>query len=128
MKSQEAVTPPKSLLGDALRYSRNQWQALRRYTEDGRLPIDNGRSERALRQIALGRKNWLFAGSDEGGHRAAALYTILETCKRNRIDPYPYLRDLLEQIPTCPPDRVAELTPLAWARRRQEQRAAAAGG
>lgn len=127
MKLQEAVTPPKSALGEALRYSRNQWHALRRYTEDGRLPIDNGRSERALRQVALGRKNWLFAGSDEGGHRAAALYTILETCKRNRIDPFAYLRDLLERIPTCPPDQVAELTPPAWAQRQQAQKAAAAG-
>jgi hypothetical protein len=127
MKDQEAVTPPKSLLGDALRYSRNQWQALRRYTENGRLPIDNGRSERALRQVALGRKNWLFAGSDEGGHRAAALYSILETCKRNRIEPFAYLRDLLAQIPTCPTERIAEITPLAWAHRRQELAAVAAG-
>jgi transposase len=128
MKIQEAVTPPKSLLGDALRYSRNQWQALRRYTEDGRLPIDNGRSERALRQIALGRNNWLFAGSDEGGRRAAALYTIFETCKRNRIEPFAYLRDLLAQIPTWPAERIAELTPLAWAKRRQAQLAAATAG
>jgi len=128
MTLQEAVTPPKSLLGEALRYSRNQWQALRRYTEDGRLPIDNGRSERALRQVALGRKNWLFAGSDEGGHRAAALYTILETCKRNGIEPFAYLRDLLEQIPTCPPDQAAELAPLAWARRRRAKVTAAAAG
>lgn len=125
MKVQEAVTPPKSLLGDALRYSRNQWQALRRYTEDGRLPIDNGRSERALRQVALGRKNWLFAGNDEGGHRAAALYTIFETCKRNGIEPFAYLRDLLALIPTWPADRIAELTPLAWEKRRQAQLAAA---
>jgi hypothetical protein len=127
MKIQEAVTPPKSLLGDALRYSRNQWQALRRYTEDGRLPIDNGRSERALRQVALGRKNWMFAGSDEGGRRAAVLYSILETCKRNRIEPFAYLRDLLAQIPTWPADRIAELTPLGWAQHRQAQLAAASG-
>lgn len=128
MKQQELVTPPKSPLGDALRYTRNQWRALRRYTEDGRLPIDNGRSERALRQVALGRKNWLFAGSDEGGHRAAALYTLIETAKRLRLDPYPYLRDLLAQLPTCPPDRLDELTPRAWQRQQEAQSLAAAAG
>jgi hypothetical protein len=128
MDQQEAVTPPKSSLGEALRYARNQWQALRRYTEDGRLPIDNGRSERALRQVALGRKNWLFAGSDEGARRAAALYTLIETCKRNRLDPFGYLCDLLEQAPTCSPDQLAELTPLAWAQQRQTLPAVAAAG
>jgi transposase len=128
MEQQEAVTPPKSSLGDALRYTRNQWQALRRYTEDGRLPIDNGRSERALRQVALGRKNWLFAGSHEGGRRAAALYTLIESAKRLRLDPYPYLRDLLAQLPACPPEQIGELTPLAWHQRQKAQQLAAAAG
>jgi transposase len=128
MVQQEAITPPKSPLGEALRYARNQWLALRRYTEDGRLPIDNGRSERTLRQVALGRKNWLFAGSDEGARRAAALYTLIETCKRNRIDPFAYLRDLLERAPACSTDQLAELTPLAWARQRQALAATAAAG
>jgi hypothetical protein len=93
----------KSQLGEALRYARNQWQNLCRYTEDGRLPIDNGRSERALRQVALGRKKWLFAGSDEGARLAAALYTLIESCKRNRLAPFGYLRDLLERPPPARP-------------------------
>ena len=107
-------TLPKSPLGKAFTYYQNQRQALRRFLEDGRLPIDNGRSERAIRIVAIGRKNWMFAGSDEGGKRAAALYSLIATCKHNKIDPYRYLADIFQQLPTHPADRIAELTPLAW--------------
>ena len=78
---------PKSTLGKAVTYARNQWEALRRYTEDGRLTIDNNVSERTLRHQAIGRKNWLFLGSEASGPRAAVLYTILAGAKRHRIEP-----------------------------------------
>jgi len=114
---------PKSPAGDAIRYTRNQWQALRRYTEDGRLEIDNGRSERGLRLIALGRRNWLFAGSPEGGRRAASLYTLTGTCMLHGIDPETYLRDLFRELPAHPVSRIHEWTPLAWAARQPQAQA-----
>ena len=91
-----------------------QWKALSRYAETGDLPIDNGRSERALRTVAVGRKNRMFAGSDQGARRAATIYSLLATCRRLEIDSFAYLRDLLERLPTHPPDDIAALTPLAW--------------
>ena len=89
---------PKSSLAKAVTYARNQWEALRRYTEDGRLTIDNNVSERTLRHQALGRKNWLFLGSEAAGPRAAVLYTILAGAKRHRIEPRIYVRDLLLRL------------------------------
>jgi hypothetical protein len=86
---------PKSTMSKAVNYARNQWQALRRYTEDGRLTIDNNVSERTLRHQAIGRKNYLFLGSEAAGPRAAVLYTILAGAKRHRIEPWCYVRDLL---------------------------------
>ena len=89
---------PKSALGKAVTYARNQWQALRRYTEDGRLTIDNSVSERTLRHQAIGRKNWLFLGSRNAGPRAAVLFTILAGAKRHRIEPWAYLREILLRL------------------------------
>ena len=89
---------PKSTLGKAVTYARNQWEALRRYTQDGRLTIDNNVSERTLRHQAVGRKNWLFLGSEAAGPRAAVLYTILAGAKRHRIEPWAYVRDLLLRL------------------------------
>jgi transposase len=89
---------PKSALGKAVTYARNQWAALRRYTEDGRLTIDNNVSERTLRHQAIGRKNWLFLGSEAAGPRAAVLYTILAGAKRHRIEPWVYVRDILRRL------------------------------
>ena len=77
----------KSDLAGAIRYARSRWQALTRYLDDGRLEITNNAAERAIRPLALGRKNWLFAGSDTGGERAAAIYTLIETAKLNGLDP-----------------------------------------
>jgi transposase len=79
---------PKSSLAKAVTYARNQWEALRRYTKDGRPTIDNNVSERTLRHQAVGRKNWLFLGSETAGPRAAVLYTILADAKRHRIEPW----------------------------------------
>lgn len=105
---------PKSPMGQATAYALAQWQALTRYLEDGRLAIDNNAAERALRIVAVGRKNWLFAGSDEGGRRAAILYSLIGSCRLIHVDPWAYLADVLERISTHPARRIDELTPLAW--------------
>jgi transposase len=105
---------PKSSLAKAVTYARNQWAALRRYTEDGRLTIDNNVSERTLRHQAIGRKNWLFLGSEAAGPRAAVLYTILAGAKRHRIEPWCYVRDLLLRLHADDP-RLDEMLPDRWA-------------
>lgn len=113
--NQEVKTAlPKSPLGQAITYTQAQWKALTRYVEDGILEIDNNRAERALRRIAIGRKNWMFAGSDEGGRRAATLYSLVASCASLKINPYAYLRDVLERLPTCSAADLRHLTPKAW--------------
>lgn len=106
---------PRSPIGEAVHYARAQWAALTRYVDDGDLTMDNNVSERALRRVCTGRKNWLFCGSDEGGTRAAILYSIVATCKAHAIDVWAYLKDVLERIPTHPDRRRAELLPRNWA-------------
>jgi transposase len=101
----------KSDLAGAIRYARSRWESLTRYLTDGRLEISNNAAERAIRPLALGRKNWLFAGSDSGGERAAAMYTLIETAKLNGLDPEAYLRDVLSRIADHPINRIAELLP-----------------
>src|SRR6266480_4772617 len=101
----------KSELALAIRYALSRWAALTGYRDDGRLEIDNNAAERALRAVALGRKNWLFAGSDEGGERAAAVYSLLGTAKLNNLDPEGYLRYVLERIADHPINRIEELLP-----------------
>lgn len=126
MDENELQVLPKSPIGEAITYARNQWEALKRYTTDGTLEIDNNTAERALRAVAVGRKNWLFFGSDNGGRWAAVMYTLIQTCKAHGIDPWAYLSDVLERLPTHPASRVAELTPVAWKRARDEADAKAA--
>ena len=106
---------PKSPLGDALRYLTNQWTALQRFVEDGRLAIDNNRAENQLRVVAVGRKNWLFAGSFEGARRAALLYSLVQSCALIDLPPFDYLRDVLLRVATHPHHRIGELTPKGWA-------------
>jgi transposase len=101
----------KSELAVAIRYALSRWVALTRYRDDGRLEIDNNAAERALRACALGRKNWLFAGADVGGERAAAIYTLLGTAKLNGLDPEGYLRHVLERIAEHPINRIDDLLP-----------------
>ncbi|HUZ93444.1 MAG TPA: IS66 family transposase [Edaphobacter sp.] len=95
----------------AVKYALSLWSALTRYADDGRLEIDNNTAERALRVVALGRKNYLFAGSDAGGERAAALYSLIGTAKLNGLDPESYLRDVLSRIADHPINRIEELLP-----------------
>jgi transposase len=101
----------KSEIAAAIRYAVGRWRALRRYSEDGHIEIDNNAAERALRAVALGRKNYLFAGSDSGGERAAAIYSLIGTAKLNGIDPEAYLRTLLQRIADHPISRISELLP-----------------
>jgi transposase len=101
----------KSELAGAIHYALSRWRALTRYRDDGRIEIDNNAAERALRAIALGRKNYLFAGSDAGGERAAALYSLIGTCKLHSINPHAYLAHVLAQLPEHPINRVHELLP-----------------
>ena len=105
---------PKSSLAKAVTYARNQWEALRRYTADGRLTIDNNVSERTLRHQAIGRKNWLFLGSEAAGPRAAVLSTILASAKRHHIEPWTYVRDLLLRL-HADDLRLEEMLPDRWA-------------
>ena len=101
----------KSGTAEAIGYAMNQWQALVRYLDDGRIEIDNNAAERALRAIALGRKNYLFLGSDAGGERAATMYSLLGTIKLNGMNPETYLRHVLSVIADYPVNCIDELLP-----------------
>jgi transposase len=105
---------PKSPMGQAIQYALNQWDALCIYTTDGRLNIDNNASENALRRVAIGRKNWLFAGSDNGGRTAATLFSLIATCQRHQVEPMAYLRDVLARIAATPTSQLADLLPDCW--------------
>lgn len=107
---------PKSAVTGAIKYSLKNWDALCRFTTDGNIPIDNNRTERALRAQAVGRKNWLFLGSDNGGQTAAVLYSIVASAKRHHLDPEAYLTDVLRRLPAITnPLALRELLPDRWA-------------
>jgi hypothetical protein len=114
---------PKSPPGVAIGYVLNRWEAFVRYTEDGRLSVDNNLSERTLRAIAVGRKNWKFVGSASSGASAAIHFTVVGSCRHLGIDPFAYLRDVLPKLHELgskpAEEQLAELLPDAWARRRQ---------
>jgi len=118
LKSWAEATKPKlsarSELAAAFRYMLSRWLALTRCFDDGRLALDNNPAERALRGVAIGRKNYLFAGSDRGGERAAAMYSLIETAKLNDINPEAYLRDVLTRIADHPMKRIVDLLPWNW--------------
>ena len=105
---------PKSPAARAVRYALNQWEALTRFLEDGDLEIDNGATERANRDIAIGRGNWTFFGSDNGGKTAAVLLSFIATCKRNAVEPFAWFRDVLSRIAAHPIHRIEELLPHNW--------------
>jgi transposase len=102
----------KGAMGQAIDYALSNWDALGRYTEDGRLPIDNNAAERALRGVAVGRKNWMFVGNEAGGNTAAAMYSLVETCKAAGVNPREYFQDVLLRIAKC--SDVTKLTPHGW--------------
>ncbi len=108
-------TAPNSATAKAMDYSLKRWLALTRYAETGDLPIDNNPVENSIRPIALGKKNWLFAGSERAGQRAAVIQTLLGTAKLNGLDPAAWLKDTLEKLPTWPNRRIDELLPLRFA-------------
>jgi hypothetical protein len=106
--------PGKSTTAQAIRYALSRWTALCRYLDDGTIEIDNNAAERSIRPVALGRKNWLFAGSDTGGERAAAILSLIETAKLNGLDPEAWLRDVLVRIADHPINRISDLLPWNW--------------
>ncbi len=108
----QPLIPPKSLLGQAVSYSINQWPKLMTYLQDGRLENNNNRSERAIKPFVIGRKGWLFANSVEGARAAACLFSLIETCKYHGIEPFDYFRYVLQAIPQCQtPDQIQALLP-----------------
>jgi hypothetical protein len=114
LKQEQPRVLPKSPEGEAIAYTLSNWKALTRYSDDGDLEIDNNRAERSLRGIAVGRRNWTFYGSDNGGRTAAVLTSLIATCKSLGIDPFAYLRDLFARISSHPQTRLAELLPDQW--------------
>ena len=114
LEQQLTRIPKGGDLAVAIRYALTRFTALSRYLEDGTLEIDNNIAERAIRGLAVGRKNWLFAGSDTGGQRAAAIYSLIETAKLNNIDPEAWLADILPRIDDHPNKRLYELLPWNW--------------
>jgi hypothetical protein len=114
----------KSDLAKAMRYTLSRWDALTRFLHDGRIEIDNNAAERAIRGVALGRKNYLFAGSDAGGERAATIYSLIETAKLNGLDPEAYLHDVLARIADHKINRIGELLPWNWSAMQEKAKAA----
>jgi transposase len=112
--SQRDVVLPQSPMGEAITYTLNQWQALVRYTSDGELAVDNNMVENAIRPLALGRKNYLFLGSDAGGRTAAILYSVIASARRAGIDVWLYLRDLLTRLPSAPTSELHNFLPDRW--------------
>ena len=124
LREQRAKLSGQSKTGQAIAYSLTRWVALTRFLDDGRLCMSNNGAERALRAVALGRNNWTFAGSDVGGQRAAAIYTLIQTAKLNDIDPQAWLADVLARLQDYPAKRIDDLLPWNW-RREHAQKAAA---
>lgn len=114
MISQRLLATDGTRLARALDYSLKRWTALVRFLDDGRLPIDNNRAESLIRPIAMGRSNWLFAGSLRAGKRAAAVMSLIQSAKLNGHDPYVYLKDILTRLPTHPNSKIEELLPHNW--------------
>jgi transposase len=115
LEQQLTRVPPRGKLADAIRYALTRWHGLTRFLHDGRVELDTNVVERAIRPVALGRKNHLFAGSDVGGERWATLCSIIETCKMNSVEPYAYLHDVLQRmVDGFPVNRLDELLPWNW--------------
>jgi transposase len=118
LEEQALRHPPKGPLGQAISYALKQWEALSRFLSDERLPLDNNRSEGALRKAALGHKNFLFVGHEAAGENLADLYALAATCEANGINTEQYLADVLLRVQTHPNSRIGELLPHEWKRQR----------
>lgn len=114
LRDRRAKLSGKSETAKAIDYSLKRWEVFTRFLDDGRLCMTNNAAERELRAVALGRKNWTFAGSDEGGRRAAAIYTLIQTARLNGIDPQAWLADVLARLPDHPASKIADLLPWNW--------------
>jgi transposase len=116
LEEQRDAVLPKSPMGQAIRYTLGNWEALVRYTEAGFLAIDNNVAEREMKKIAIGRKNFLFVGSDKGGRTAAVLFSFTSSCQRHDLDPFAYLRDVLSRLANAhlPADDLTNLLPDRW--------------
>jgi transposase/regulator of replication initiation timing len=112
---------PQSPLGQAISYALNQWPTLERFLDHGEVEIDNNLVENAIRPTAVGKKNWLFFGSEEAGQRSAVIYTLIENCRRHGVEPYTYLKDVLERLPNMTIQEVSQLTPRNWKKARSAQ-------
>lgn len=115
LRSERKKLSSKAPVAKAIDYSLKRWRAFTRFLDDGRLCMSNNAAERAVRGIAVGRRNWTFCGSDSGGHRAAAMFTLIETCKLNDVDARVWLADVLARIADHPASKLAELLPWSWA-------------
>ncbi len=124
LDAEALVVLPKAPIADAIGYARNQWGALTRFLDDARLKLDNNTAERQLRRVAVGRKNWLFAGSENGAETACVLYSLLATCKLHGVNPFEYLRDVIMRVASHPARDVLELSPKAWKQKLQHLDAA----
>ena len=124
LREQRAKVSGQSKIGQAIAYSLTRWVPLTRFLDDGRICVSNNAAEREIRPVAMGRKNWTFAGSDEGGYRAAAVYTLIQTAKLNDVDPQAWLADVLARLHDHPAKRIADLLPWNWQRNRQQKAAA----
>jgi transposase len=114
MTAHRLKVPDGSAIAKALDYSLTRWEALTRYLDDGTLPPDNNHVENQIRPVAIGRSNWLFAGSLRAGQRAAAVMSLIQSAKLNGHDPYIYLKDVFTRLPTQPASRAEELLPHLW--------------
>jgi transposase len=127
LEAQRAEVLPKSPLGEAIGYALHNWRALVRYTEAGFLAIDNNAAEREMKRIAIGRKNWLFVGSAQGGRTAAVHMSFTSTCQRLGVEPWAYLQDVLSRLPSTPAEQLEQLLPDRWQAARAAAAASAAG-
>ena len=121
MQEEYTKVNPKSTLGEALFYSISRWEKLSAYAEDGMLEIDNNLVENAIRPVAVGRKNYLFAGSHEAAKRSAMMYSFMASCKKNEVNPYEWLSDVLNRISAYPINKVEDLLPGNWKKLNQQK-------
>ena len=118
-KKKQRKTPPKSRLGKAINATLNQWETLTRFIEDVQLPLDNNMAERALRTIAVDRKNFLFVGNGQAGQNHAILQSLVLTCLANKVNPQDYIANVLVRIQAHPMSRIDELLPMNWKNSKQ---------